>query len=385
MQLDLKKAFDRLKHSAVLAALRSQGASVQCIAVFAALLRDTKASVSLSGVTADPMNLKRGLPQGAPESPVLFTLVTDMVLKRLIKNWKEKGLGWNFDGFTLLAVCYDDDILLFASSQQSLEAMVSDVIDAFLEVGLEVGMDKSHWTSFPAKPGSKLKCGTSRVKWEDHLTFIGTVLNFCGNDGLAIEYRLAQATKVFYKWKDVLQCEAASVKLRVELGMSTFMSAAMWLAETWHPTAAQVQRLNSWAARMMARLARIKPLRQESIGDYWRRLHRFGHHCMDGIGGSLEVYRRGKLHAFAGHLARMQDGIVSIALRTRCLAWWRAAQSHQIFRHPARFHPWRWEQQLEDFFGQARTLFIDDNVGWMQRAEDRGVWRRTREVFAKSV
>ena len=167
--------------------------------------------------------------------------------------------------------------------------------------------------------------------------------------------------------------------------MSTFISAAMWLAETWCPTVAQTQRLNSWAARLMARLARITPSSQESIGEFWRRLHRFGHNCMEGVGGSCEVHRRGKLHAFAGHLARMPDGIVHIALRTRCLAWWREAQSRQIFKHPLRFHPWRWEQQLENYFGHARTIFIDEDVGWMHRAQDRCEWRRTRSEFAKAV
>ena len=300
-----------------------------------------------------------------------------------MKQWDQQGLGWHLDGFFLSAVCYADDILLFASSKTDLETMLCSVIEAFAVVGLEVGLDKCHWTSFPAKPRSRLICGSASLVWEDRFTFIGTVLDFGGNDSLAIEHRIAQATKVFYKWRRILQCRAASRVLRVTLGISTFIAAALWLAETWHPTETQKERFNSWAARMMARLACLSPESDETRGDFWRRLHRTGHALMTAGGGSLDVLRRQKLHAFAGHLARMPDGIVNTALHTRCLAWWREAQNRKIFTHPRRFHVWRWEDQLVSFFGESKTLFVDEDVGWMAIAQDRGRWRQTRNAFAE--
>ena len=56
-QLDLKNAFDRVLHSAVLAALRFQGASVQCLAVAAALLKQSTAKISLAHVSTGNVTL----------------------------------------------------------------------------------------------------------------------------------------------------------------------------------------------------------------------------------------------------------------------------------------------------------------------------------------
>ena len=103
---------------------------------------------------------------------------------------------------------------------------------------------------------------------------MGTVLDVCGNDGRAIDYRIAQATKVFFKWRPILQCPSAPLMSRVMLFTKTVLMALLWLAETWYPTKRQRFRLESWCARMVARVCRLKRQGDEDMGDYWKRLHR---------------------------------------------------------------------------------------------------------------
>ena len=71
VQIDLSKAFDRVLHSSVLQALRLQSASLQCIAVVAAMLNQCELAVRLEHVITKPIKFNRGLPQGALESPIL--------------------------------------------------------------------------------------------------------------------------------------------------------------------------------------------------------------------------------------------------------------------------------------------------------------------------
>ena len=162
---------------------------------------------------------------------------------------------------------------------------------------------------------------------------MGTVLDFNGNDGHAIDFRVAQATKVFFKWHKVLQWHDATLSRRVQLANATFMSALLWLAETWHPTLSQRSFLDSWAARMVARACRVRKTRDEDPIDFWRRLHAFGHDQLSRNSGGADVQRRRKLHGFAGHLARMDDGAPRQALATRSLAWWRFFQSRGLMKH----------------------------------------------------
>ena len=84
--LDLKKAFDRVKHSAAIQALKLQGASLQCVATFCAMMANSSLRFTLGGVTTPEVNLQRGLPQGAPESPLVFIMVVEMVMRPLIER-----------------------------------------------------------------------------------------------------------------------------------------------------------------------------------------------------------------------------------------------------------------------------------------------------------
>ena len=384
-QLDLRKAFDRVRHSAVIDALKLQGVSLQCLAVICALLGQSQAMMSLGHLHAQPLQLHRGLPQGAPESPILFTLVIEMVLRSLLRKWKSEDLGWLCDALYVTSICYADDVILVSRSKEGLEAMLHDVIDAFAKVGLEVSTEKCHWTSYPPHRKERLRFGTDLVGWESSMTFVGTIIQPGGNDSAAIMHRLSQATKAFYKWQPMLQCPGASIKCRVELGVKTFLSALFWLCETWNPTKAQVKRVNSWGARMFARILCVKRFVAEDPLEYWRRLHRIGHSTLALHGGSIDFRRRQQLHSFAGHVSRADDGIPSIALRTRSLAWWRHFQQVGAFKHPARFRAWRWEQQLVSYYGKAKSPFIDENVGWLEKAQDRVFWRTQRDLFAKAA
>ena len=65
-QLDLRKACDRVAHSAVLSAGGSQGASKQCAALLATLLSQAKMGFALGGLTSDQVRLERGVPPGSP-------------------------------------------------------------------------------------------------------------------------------------------------------------------------------------------------------------------------------------------------------------------------------------------------------------------------------
>ena len=386
LQLDLSKAFDRVKHSAIIRALKLQGCSLQCLAVLCAMLQNSKTSATLGPFTSDPVDLDRGLPQGAPESPLIFTLVTELILRPLLHTWSRRGSGWRLDAFWLAAICFADDILLVSESRRDLERMFTEVVMAFAEAGLEVSVSKCHFTSYPAKPNSRVALRGDSIAWEQSITFVGCVIDICGNDGAAIAYRQAQATKSFYKWAKVLQSPFASVRRRLSLFVTVVGASALWLAETWHPTKSQRESFQSWGARMCARVIRLRSKPSDEPGQHWRRLHRVGHSLLHRIGGGLNTRRLQRLHSFAGHAARASGGILSQALRTRNLAWWRFHQSRYENRrdglHPKRFRAWRWEAQLVDVYGETENADTSSNSGWLERAQDRDAWRISCGTFA---
>ena len=94
----------------------------------------------------------------------------------------------------------------------------------------------------------------------------------------------------------------------------------------WISMKRQQRRLESWSARLMARMARVTRQPGECMGQFWRRLHRQGQRFMGQCGAGVRERRRRLLHRFAGHIARTSSLTLVDALRTRCLAWWRYYQ-----------------------------------------------------------
>ena len=146
----------------------------------------------------------------------------------------------------------------------------------FLKVGLEIGADKTHWTSYPPTPDQMLRVGGFDCGWEEVLTFVGGVSDLSGNDAKAVDHRIAQGEKVYGRWRPLLSCKWIPKIRRATLATRAAFPAALWLAETWNIAAGVQARLSSWGARVLARAFGVAP-NKEGMGDHWRRRHRTGH------------------------------------------------------------------------------------------------------------
>ena len=180
----------------------------------------------LGTVTSNKVQMSRGLPQGAPESPVIFTMIMELVLRDLIKSWISRKLAWRLDDFTLAAISYADDVVLIAVSVSAAETMVSEVIEKLKEVGLTVGAPKTHWTSFPKMMDKNITVDGSAVVWEEVLEFVGSMVCLDGNARHAIAHRTAQANKMPCKMETcvgfLMAPQIVAVEHRGDCGVAGF-------------------------------------------------------------------------------------------------------------------------------------------------------------------
>ena len=208
VQIDLSKAFDRVLYRSVLQTLRLQFASLQCIAVGAAVLSQCELAVRLGHVITDQIKLHRGFPQGAPESPVFFILVCEVVLRPQMANRRKR--------LVLLRV------LAYVSR-------ICELIDAFAGVGLDISVDTCAWSSYPPEKQGTLAVRGFELNWVKSMTAVGTVINFSGIDGEAILHRLAQAAKSRGAWTQFLRSPRDAQTKRLKLLISTVFASALWL------------------------------------------------------------------------------------------------------------------------------------------------------------
>ena len=333
VQLDVKKAFDHVDHRAAFKAMKLQGVSLFSMALIAAIWSGSCMKACLGTVTSNKVQMSRGLPQGAPESPVIFTMIMELVLRDLIKSWISRKLAWRLDDFTLAAICYADDVVLIAVSVSAAETMVSEVIEKLIEVGLTVGAQKTHWTSFPNMMDKNITVDGSAVVWEDVLEFVGSMVCLGGNARHVISHRTAQANKCRAKWKIVLSSPWHPRLLRLNIVKTTMWQAFLWSSSVWTTVKAQRDKIASWSARMVANVIRVKRPPGMELGQWWRLWHRTGHRWIEKCNMNVLVAIRDRMLSWAGHVARLDyEEICAKALRCakamRCrgLQWWRWRQ-----------------------------------------------------------
>lgn len=138
LALDLEKAFDRVKHSHILASIREAGLGTRFYNYVSSFLRDRTATLQLGSLGSRQFNLgPRGTPQGAVISPFLFNLSMRELSRQLSQI---DGIGHAF---------YADDITVWCTGGNDgrIEERLQDAVNtvqAFLrQAGLSLSAEKS--------------------------------------------------------------------------------------------------------------------------------------------------------------------------------------------------------------------------------------------------
>ena len=384
-QIDVHKAFDHVRHEACFEALRRKSVSPFSVALIAAIWSATKLVVSPGRCSSNTIAMNRGLPQGAPESAMIFTLLIDMIITDPAEKWAQNGWGFAVDRFKVTAVAYADDIVLFANTPEHLQLMIMDIVGGLEAVGLGVGVAKTHWTSTPPLEDSHIELQGVRIPWEPTITFVGTVVDLSGTSAPAIAYRMAQADKCFAKWRSILTNPNVALRRRLAILPSTVWNALLWSASTWTTTKAQRAQLGSWSARVVARVVKVKRKVDMDGPTHWRLIHRVGHAVAARNNISIVPKVRLRALSWAGHLARLSPKApAAAALRCRSMQWWRwkqqqVASATQVpgarGAHPRRYKILRWEDQISSVHGEGFSADSDANTGWLEKAQNRIKWR----------
>ncbi len=132
--VDYEKAFDSLDHKSLLNALRNQVSDEKYINIIKAIYKDPSARVHLENSTTNAFVILKGVRQGDPISPKLFTATMEEVFRNL--EWVSKGIL--IDGDNLTHLRFADEILLVSHDPQELESMIRELSRESKKAGLNM-------------------------------------------------------------------------------------------------------------------------------------------------------------------------------------------------------------------------------------------------------
>lgn len=85
------------------------------------------------------IKIERGVRQGDPVSPKLFTAVLEEVFRQL--NWEEYGIHIN--GETLMHLRFADDLIILSPLKDNLQIMLEELDRESRNVGLVMNLEKT--------------------------------------------------------------------------------------------------------------------------------------------------------------------------------------------------------------------------------------------------
>ena len=142
--LDLRNAFGSISHEAIYTTLQHMGIPEDMIALVKDIYTDASTTIKTSAnVETIPINIKAGVKQGCPLSPILFNLTTELLIRQVtLKCDEDKKIPFHIHGQPIFILAFADDLVLVSSSRSGLQDILDEVSSAASILNLEFRPDK---------------------------------------------------------------------------------------------------------------------------------------------------------------------------------------------------------------------------------------------------
>lgn len=326
-------------------ALREQGVQENYIEILKELYKSCKAIVKLER-KGKPFPIKRGVRQGDPISPNMFTALLEHIFKNL--NWSK--LGININGEYLNHLRFADDIVLLSDNYQDLKYMLETLDEESQRCGLHMNANKT----FVMTNGDKIPISiqSRTIEYVDEYLYLGQNISFEEQTSREVERRIKKAWNRYWSLKEIFKSNIP-IKLKKKAMDTIILPTLLYGCQSW---------------------AMTKDV-----------MHK------------IQVFQRAAERSMLG--IKLSDRVRNTAIRAKtkvidaaelaCKLKWRWAG------HVARAVDERWSEKILHWYprnvtrprGRPRRRWRDDIMGiagatWTRLAQNRQNWKGLEEAFA---
>ncbi|KAM7453125.1 hypothetical protein BLSTO_06132, partial [Blastocystis sp. subtype 1] len=241
--VDFKKAYDSVPHEALLYKMRTMGIGGKVYAFIEKLYAHSAIVVNANGYTSEPIPLERGLRQGCPLSPILFSLFINDILPEFTEREPWEPACPHF--------LFADDLCIVGRSAEELQRWMDKVTEWANTWGMTVGPAKCGVMVVPRidamlenpspKKSKKERSSKARISEEERIAlekeinerewmlqgnripvvkeykYLGVVIRNDLNRSRMIEARILAATSVLNQIQYLLMNPSIPASLRVRI------------------------------------------------------------------------------------------------------------------------------------------------------------------------
>lgn len=198
--LDIRQAFDPVDQQALIESLKFMNVPNFLINRIIKLGLYERTPLRCCNRQTPKVQKRKGVKQGCPLSPRLFTIALHHILCRLKERFPSISLGQNEGMSPPVILAYADDILLICRSMEQLQEIMAVLKELLAEAGLIVHPGKSELIvrdpqSTKVAVDSSFTIAAMDVKAQSSMKYLGTYLTATLNRPENVKKRCMQGTK----------------------------------------------------------------------------------------------------------------------------------------------------------------------------------------------
>ncbi|CAF4074483.1 unnamed protein product [Adineta steineri] len=154
--IDITKAYDSVNRNLLWKVCRKYGISEKLVNLLKMLYKNSKAKVRIEGEVSDSFLIETGVLQGGIPSPILFNLLFDFIIRKVIDQAGASGVQFvygsndfyhgpreNYDKCDILNLLYADDLVVMCETTNDLEIFINTFEIITQEYGLVMSVKKT--------------------------------------------------------------------------------------------------------------------------------------------------------------------------------------------------------------------------------------------------
>ena len=343
--IDYEKAFDSIEHWAIFEALKDIGIHETYVNILKDIYTEATAKIHIENQVSEAIKIQRGVRQGDPISPKLFTAT----IEKVFKNSELEQRGLIIDGEPLTDLRFADDVVTPTIGVKNNETQLNVINEESKKIGLAIHRGK---TKFITNYNTDEKIFIEGIEIEkvESYKYLGQMISTENRTLEEVLTRIKTGWSVFYKYKEIFLDKDLPMSLKRKAYNQCVIPTLSYGSQTWSLTKEIVNKLEVCQRAMERKILGIKLQDKISNKEIREKTK---------LNDILRVITKSKWK-WAGHVARMTDNRWTIRSTE-----WQVRDGKRSRGRPKR----RWQDDIYKYQGASWTRAAKDRQRWKDLVE----------------